>query len=785
MPEFKVIGKPIPRLDGPPKVTGRAVFLADRVQSDMPEAWIGGTVRSATPYGRLKAINRDPSFDWSQVVVMTAADLPSVNFVHVVRDDYPILAADTVNYATQAVALVAAPDRTTLEAALSHISLEVEPLTPVLTIDESLEKKVVIWGEDNVVDAYRVQCGDVEAAFGSADLIVEGIYTTGLQEQIYLETQGMAAIPHEDGSIELTGSVQCPYYVVTAVATALGIEPCKVRVAQTEVGGGFGGKEDYPSILGVRAALLASRIRKPVAMIYDRTEDLYATPKRHPSRIRHKTGVKKDGTITAMEVDIVLDAGAYTTLTMVILQRSVLHATGCYYTPNARVRGRAVATNTPPTGAFRGFGAPQSIFAVERQMDRIAAQLGMDPLDLRLHNAIRNGMRFPYKQVLQSGVCAEDVLKRAAERSGYREKRARYARESAEALARGERYVKGIGISVALHGGGFTGAAEDTMGTTTRVAYEKGIFTLYTSSVDMGQGAATVLPQIAAEALGVGIEHVRHPLPDTYECPNSGPTVASRSTMFIGRVLLANCRRIVGKLRDFLAERAEIDGTAPVEIEFEGGVFTMGSGKSTSILTAADMYVEQHGGLDETYRMENTGKIAWDPEKFEGDAYKGYGWIAQAIEVEVDLDTYEANPTEATVVAEVGRAINPVLASGQLEGGVLQGCGWSHIESLEIDEKGGYTAGHMSEYLVPTMLDAPKWRVEMLEVPSEVGPYGAKGIGELPANGGAPAFLSAIENATGISADYIPLTGEKLWMEYTKLHGDRYAEGHGKDGDSR
>jgi CO/xanthine dehydrogenase Mo-binding subunit len=413
-------------------------------------------------------------------------------------------------------------------------------------------------------------------------------------------------------------------------------------------------------------------------------------------------------------------------------------------------------------------------------MDKIAKKLGMDPLDLRLKNTIKNGMAFPYKQVLESGVCADDVLTRAAELSKYREKRARYAREASAAELSGDRYRRGIGISVALHGGGFTGSAEDTMGTTTRVAYEDGIFTLYTTSVDMGQGAFTVLPQIAAEALGVGIDRVRHPLPDTYVCPNSGPTVASRSTMFIGRALHRTCVSIVSRLRDFLAGRENAD---PAAVSFEDGVFILPSGRTMPMIEAAEKYAGEFGALDETYRIEPTGVSAWDAEKFEGDAYKGYAWIAQAVEVEVDMDTYEANPVHATVVAEVGRAINPTLASGQLEGGVLQGCGWSHIESLEINDKGGYSASHMSEYLVPTFLDAPTWNVEMLEAPCETGPFGAKGIGELPANGGAPAFLSAVENATGVFAPYIPLTGEKLWMELKKPRGSQYEPP--KDGEPR
>lgn len=771
MSGLKIVGKAIPRLDGPEKVRGTAQFLADK---DIPDAWVGGIVRSGVPRGKLISVKKNPAFDWSSVVVITAEDLPAANFVHVVRDEYPILASETVNYATQAIALVAAPDEKALKEAMANISVEIEPLEPVLTIDKALEGKEVIWGSDNIVDEYNINNGDVEKGFAEADFIVESTYSTGLQEHIYLETQGMAAIPTDDGGVEITGSIQCPYYVQGAVATALGIEGSKVRVRQTEIGGGFGGKEDYPSILGARAALLAMRAKKPVRIIYDRMEDLYASPKRHPSRIYHKTGVTKDGKITAMEIDILLDAGAYTTLTMVILQRCVLHANGAYFTPNAKIRGRAVATNTTPTGAFRGFGAPQSIFAIERQMDKIAKKLGIDPLDLKLKNAIQNGMNFPHKQILENGVSAIDVLSRTAELSDYRRKREAYAKEAAEMKEKGGRIRRGIGISVALHGSGFTGSAEDTMGTTTRVAYQDGVFTLYTSCVDMGQGGFTVLPQIAAERLCVPIEQVRHPLPDTWVCPNSGPTVASRSTMFIGRVLDKTCTALIEKLRAFLAEFKQCDLE---KISFQDGNFIADDDSSLSTIAAAELYKAKHGTLDETQSHLFTGKSSWDPEKFEGDAYKGYGWIAQAIEVEVDMDTYEVNPTLGTVVAEVGRAINPTLASGQLEGGVLQGCGWSHIESLDVDDKGMYTAGHMSEYLVPTTLDSPNWNIEMLEVPSAEGPFGAKGIGELPANGGAPAFIAAVENATGVCADYIPLTGEKLWMELEKLEPKNYAGG--------
>lgn len=762
MPEYGVVGKSVPRLDGLHKARGVSEFLADR---NIPDIWVGGTIRADVPRGRLLSIRKDPSFDWSRVVVVTAKDLPAANCVHIVRDDYPILAEDTINYSTQAAALVAAPNEALLREARAAISLDIEPLEPVLTIDDSLAGKAIIWGDDNVVDQYKIERGDIGHGFAEADNIVEGVYSTGLQEQLYLETQGMAAIPTRDG-IEIAGSIQCPYYVLRAVSEALGLAADRVRVRATEVGGGFGGKEDYPSILGVHAALLATNAKRPVRIIYDRTEDLLVSPKRHPARISHRTGIDKDGKITAMDIDILLDAGAYTTLSMVILQRAVLHATGAYFTPNARIRGRAMATNTPPTGAFRGFGASQAVFAVERHMDKIAGVLGVDPLDLKLNNTIRNGMRFAHNQAFESGVSAYEVLERAAEISDYRAKRTKYERESAEARERGERTARGIGISVALHGAGFTGAAEDTMGVKVRVAFKDGVFILYTSAVDMGQGSSTALSQIAAERLGVPIDRVRHPNPDTWECPNSGPTVASRSTMFIGRVVDRACEALIEKLRAFVAAFEECGEDL---ITFADGRFMVPGGVGFFTTEAANLCEARGGVLEAEAEHLAPGMTSWDAEKFEGDAYKGYSWISQAIEVEVDMDTYEVTPTQAHVVAELGQAINPALASGQLEGGVLMGCGWSHIESLDIDDEGAYTASSMSQYLVPTALDAPKWEVEMLETPSPEGPFGAKGIGELPANGGAPAFLAAVENATGVFADSIPLTGEKLWMAMEKL----------------
>jgi CO/xanthine dehydrogenase Mo-binding subunit len=530
-----VVGSPVPRTDGLAKACGSAQFLDDL---SIDGCWIGGTVRAQVPRGKLREIRLDPSFDWGRVVLVTARDLPGINAVSMIRDDYPALADLLISFPTQAVALVAAPDQETLGEALAAVSLAVEELPPILTVEDSIACTQVIWGENNIMDEYSIASGNSAEAFETADLIVEGTYRTKHQEHVYLETQGMAALPGEDGSLEVIGSMQCPYYVHSALVKALGFPPEKVRVRQTVTGGAFGGKEDYPSILGLHAALLALKSGRPVKMVYDRKEDLLCTTKRHPSVIRHRTGVKKDGTLTAAEIDIVLDGGAFTTMSKVVLSRSILHATGCYFIPHVSVRARAVATNTPPNGAYRGFGVPQSNFAIERHMDRIAEALGMDPLDLRKKNLLKNGSSFPYGQVLDEGMSAELVLDKVVEMSGYREKRRLFDEEN----RKNPFFRKGIGLSLGLHGGGFTGAGRRTISGSAAVRVPGGgKVEVLVSSVEMGQGASTVLPMIAAETLGLDLESVVHHVPDTSVVPNSGPTVASRTTMYVGKTVQDAC----------------------------------------------------------------------------------------------------------------------------------------------------------------------------------------------------------------------------------------------------
>src|SRR5215475_10794898 len=355
----RLIGSSLPRAEGHSKVTGQARYVDDISFPDMVH---GITVRSPIARGRLRNIQFGPDIPWDQFTIVTASDIPGRNRIALIGDDQPCLAEGFIKHA----------DKQLLEEARRAVTLDIDPLPAILDIDDALAQKEIIWGTDNVFKTFLVEKGDVDSAWADAYAIVEGEYHTGAQEQLYIEPQGMIAQYSPETGITVWGSMQCPYYVHKALMPLLNLPPEKVRVIQTETGGAFGGKEEYPSVIACHAALLSKKAGRPVKIIYDRAEDMAATTKRHPSRTRHRTAVDANGKILGGEIEIVMDGGAYATLSSVVLSRGTIHAGGPYYWPHVRVRAKAVATNAPPHGAFRGFGAPQSLFAMERHMDRIA-----------------------------------------------------------------------------------------------------------------------------------------------------------------------------------------------------------------------------------------------------------------------------------------------------------------------------------------------------------------------------------------------------------------------------
>jgi CO/xanthine dehydrogenase Mo-binding subunit len=659
----------------------------------------GRTVRSTIAHGTVRGVRF--GFDTAGFTIVDHRDIPGRNVVALIDDDQPFLVERTVRHVAEPILLLAHENREKLLAANVEIAYDVaapqyDPVQSARSFKDITIRK-----------------GDVDAALARAEVVVEGTYRTGHQEHVYIETNGVIAVP-EDGGVTVYGSLQCPFYAYKALRSLFGND-AKLRVVQTETGGGFGGKEEYPSMIAGHAALLALKSGRPVKIVYDRVEDMVATTKRHPSIVTHRTGLTRDGKLVAMDVDVVLDGGAYSTLSAVVLSRGCIHAAGPYRCDDIRISGRAMMTNTPPNGAFRGFGAPQTEFAVEVHMERIAEWLGIDSVTLRERNALRPGDRTATGQLLRDDASALQVLAEAVRRTDFRRKR--------EAL-RGTN--RGIGLALFFHGAGFTGAGEERLKSKARLDLTPTGAKIMVASTEIGQGTRTMHAQIVADALGIPYESVEVAQPDTAVVADSGPTVASRTCMVVGKIL----ERCAIEMKQVLA------GMSPGE------------------------YHRAKGPLSVVMEHVPPDWIRWNDDTYQGDAYPTYSWGCDVVEVEMDADTYEVRPSRVTVVQEFGRPIHPALAQGQIEGGTVQGLGYALLERVVMKD-GAMANATLTNYTIPTTLDTPAMDVVMLENHYDGGPFGAKGLGELPMDGPAPAVVNAIRHL-GLDVREIPATPEIL-----------------------
>jgi CO/xanthine dehydrogenase Mo-binding subunit len=691
------VGRSVPRKDGIGKATGQARYVDDL---RFPGMLHGRTIRSTIACGALAGVRLD--LGGGGFTVVDHRDIPGRNVVALIEDDQPCLVEREIRHVAEPVLLLAHESRDALVSA--RVTLDEVPAEPVFDPEQSPRsfKNILI------------EKGDIAAGLAAAAHVVEGIYRTGHQEHVYIEPNGVIAVP-ENGGIAVYGSIQCPYYVHRALAVLLGDSVAHVRVVQTETGGGFGGKEEFPSGVAAHAALLALKSGRPVKLVYDRVEDMVATTKRHPSIVRHRTGLSRDGRLIAMEIEVIFDGGAYVTLSPVVLSRGSIHASGPYRCDNVRIAARAMFTNTPPNGAFRGFGAPQTQFAVEVHMERIAETLGIDPVRLREKNLLRPGDITATGQRLREDASALEVLRTAVKRSGYRRKRKAYAGTA-----------RGIGLAMYWHGSGFTGSGELKLASRATVELTPTGARVLTSSTEIGQGTRTMHAQIVADALGIPYDQIEVPSPDTSVVPDSGPTVASRTCMVVGRILQRAAEEM----------RAKLDGLTPAE------------------------YHRRHGPLTITAQYEQPEWIQWDDATYRGDAYAAYAWGCDVAEVELDPDTWEVRPLRVTVVTDIGKAIHPALARGQIEGGTVQGLGYALLERVAMRD-GAMANAQLTNYLIPTTLDTPRLDVVLLEHPYPGGPFGAKGLGELPIDGPAPAVVNAIRHL-GLDVRAIPVIPEAV-----------------------
>lgn len=719
------VGVSVLRNDGVAKVTGRATYVDDM----LPDGCLyGATVRATEAHARLLGIDRDPDFDWTGVTVATARDIPGENVVHLMTDDQPVLVDQIIRHVTEPVALVAAPTRDHALAAARHIRLRTEPLPPLFDAERAENSPVRIYGTDNVFHRLAIHKGGMSPSPAATAWFHQGVYRVGLQEQLYIEPQGMLAIPR-DGHISLFGSLQCPFYVDRAVKRMLGHD--RVNVVQATTGGGFGGKEEFPSLLACHAALLARATGRPVKVIYRRDEDLRATTKRHPAIITIRSVAALDGELLEWQAELLLDGGAYNTLSPVVLSRAMLHLTGPYRCPTVHLTGRVVATNTPPNGAFRGFGAPQALFAVERHMDRVARHMDLDPVALRRLNLLRVGDLTATGQVLRDAA-GDQVLDRALEA-------AQQPVPELPALpgAGHSRLRRGRGVSVVFHGCGFTGNGEAWLKARVALSLDGDRVTIHTASTDIGQGAETTFMQICAAELGISEDRIDMAPHDTGAVPDSGPTVASRTCMVVGGVV----QQAAASLRRALQAECGSDNR-----DFDA---LLRARASRQVLRVEQQY-------------QDDGQLQWDPATYKGDAYPTYGWAACVVDLDVDLDTGEVLYRRLITATDVGRAINPVIVEGQLEGGAIQALGWATMEEVVLDARGCMRNDRLTNYIIPTSADAPELVTIVVENPYAGGPFGAKGIGEIPMDGPAPAVAQAVEQATGAIIERLPLSPERI-----------------------
>ena len=689
-----IVGKSIQRVDANCKANGTLRYTDDLEFDGLH----GDIIRSSIAYGKIISITYDSQFDFSEFTIVDYKDISGKNSNTILTDDQPFLAEDTVMFIGEPILLIAHKSKKALVEMKKHIFIEYEEYEAVLTLRDSIDKKNIIFGDDNIFKTINTTKGQ-EPDYSKLKSLTK-IYTTPHQEQLYLEPQSMMA-HYNDGVIKIIGSMQCPFYVESALEN---LTNEKIEIEQAPTGGAFGGKEDYPSLMAVYVYLLCKKSSKDVKLVYNRSDDIAYTTKRHPTKMEFTSYFDDDGKFHGLDIKVFIDGGAYCTLTPVVQARMLLHIAGFYDCEFIKVQSNSFATNTPPNGAFRGFGAPQAIFGIERHIDDIAKSLNISPMQIREINLPTSDSRSVTDAKIDEYKRVRDIFKYARKKSDFDKK---YA---------DKKPYKGIGMALFMHGGGFTGVGETLLESEVLLEIrDDGDVEIKISSVEMGQGALTVLSQIVADKLEIPLSKIHYHTPNTKEVANSGPTVASRTVMIVGELL----NQASQKLKDEYA-------------------------------------VSKNHKTKFRVKYKKPQHIKWDEDKFYGNGYDGYSLGCYVAEVEVDPITYQTKVTNFYAFNDVGKVINPVLAEGQVEGGVAQGIGFALYEKI-VHQEGKIKNNHLSDYIIPMASDLPKLHIEFLNSDEK-----AKGLGELPMNAPAPAIANAILNALDIEFDSIPITPEMM-----------------------
>jgi len=757
--KFSEVNKSIKRVDAYEKVTGKAKFAADLF---FPNMLYGKVLRSKYPHARIVKIDIEKALAYPGVeAIITAGDIPNNEFGVIIQNQQ-VLARKEVLYIGDGIAVVAAETKETAAKAIELIDVEYKELPGIFDPEEAEKKDAPLVHselENNQVVHHRLRKGDTEKGFAQAEVILEKEYSTQFVEHGYIEPESLVAVPHEHNTlVTIYGSIQNPFSCRNAVASVLKVSLNKVRVIQNHMGGSFGGKDEVMSSIAARAALLALRTDRPVKMVNTRDESILESYKRHPYKMKYKVGATKEGKLVAMEIKCLADSGAYACQTPFVTWRSVVQATGPYELPNVKTDTYGYYTNNVYTGAMRGYGSPQIIFAQESLMDELAEELKISPIDIRLKNIYHNNSITASGQKLDNHqVSLEEVINKAVEASNYKEKYREYSKPQS-----GDK-KRGIGMAVSFRGCSLGAEATDAAGAIVAIQRDGSIL-ISCGLAENGQGLKTVFTQIAAEELGVGIKRINYMEIDTSVSPESGPTVASRSTLLGGNAVKNATHQLKENLTEMIAAgfKVRVD-----DIVFKNeNLYDKDKNRKIISFDEAISLANQEGIFLSAYGWYKAPDISWDEEIGQGRPYFTYVYGCQIAEVEVDIATGQIKVLKMTAAHDVGRAINPACLKGQIYGGVMMGLGYGIME--EVETVNGYIKNtNFDEYLIPTVKDMPEINPLIVENPDPYGPYGAKSIGEPTLELGAPAIANAVAHATGKRIRQLPLNLERVLLGHS------------------
>lgn len=755
------IGTSAPRPDGVPKVDGSFVYSSDEHHEG--SLW-GVTLRSPHPRARILSIDTSVAEGLDGVAaVLTHRDVPGAKTYGMKIADQPVLAIDEVRYQGQPVAVVAAINPEIARRACGLIDVVYEELVPDVDPEASLRGEVPQFPNGGLARHIKIRHGDVDQARSGADVVISGHYELGTQDPAFLGPEAGLAVPTADGGLELYISCQNLHLDHQQVARSLDLAPDKLRLVLSGVGGAFGGKEDLN--VHIHACMLALRVGRPVRMVYNREESFVGHVHRHPATAEVELGATNDGHLVFSKVRLVLDGGAYTSTSEIVIANGSYFAAGAYRCDNVQIDGYATYTNTPPRGAMRGFGAVQSCYAIESAMDRLAAALDIHPLELRLRNAIGEGDLLPTGQAIDGPAPLEELLGYLRDKplppgpatspgtsTGQLDLRTQPG--GFGNVTHGEGIRRGVGYALGMKAIGFSGGVDDTSTAQVTMWIRDGepVAEVYCAATELGQGIVTLETQVARTELGVSDVVLRDK--DTL-IAESGASSASRQSWMSCGAILGACVAVRDEL---LARAASMVGEAPGSLRLDGPTIVL-SQDDHPVVAVADVLGQE--SISQTYTYHHRATDPVDPERGQGDAHIAFAYAAHRVVVDVDVELGLVRVVEVATAQDVGRALNPLAAEGQIEGGTVQGIGLALMEEIQY-ENGRMRNPSFTDYLIPTMPDVPPIDVKMFEFPHPDSPYGLNGIGEPPNLSSTPAVLNALRDATGLDLPRAPVRAVDL-----------------------